>query len=31
MFSYTTIVGVSFVVLEGISFRAIVTESQAAE
>ncbi len=31
MFGYTTIVGVLFVVLEGISFRAIVTESQAAE
>ncbi len=31
MFSYTTIVGVLFVVLEGLSFRAIVTESQAAE
>jgi glycosyltransferase 2 family protein len=31
MFSYTTLVGVLFVVLEGVSFRAIVTESQAAE
>jgi glycosyltransferase 2 family protein len=30
MFSYTVIVGVLFVVLEGISFRAIVTESQTA-
>jgi uncharacterized protein (TIRG00374 family) len=31
MFSYTTVVGMLFVVLEGISFRTLVTESQAAE
>jgi uncharacterized protein (TIRG00374 family) len=31
MFSYTTTVGVLFVVLEGISFREILTESQTAE
>ena len=31
MFGYTTVVGVAFVVLEGISFRTIVTESQTAE
>jgi uncharacterized protein (TIRG00374 family) len=30
MFGYTVIVGVIFVVLEGLSFRTIVTESQAA-
>jgi uncharacterized protein (TIRG00374 family) len=31
MFGYTVVVGVLFVLLEGLSFRALVTESQAAE